>query len=773
MTVSSQVSSVSYLGDGVTTLLPVPYYFLEQEHLTVTRVNLDTTTQTLILGSDYSVAGAGNQAGGSVTMFVAPASGVQIIIDRTVPATQETDYVANDPFPAESHERALDKLTMLVQQNVAGLGRALLRPIGKSYYDAEGRQIKNLADPTDDQDAATLRWATDFIASILATGQGPINNAANVIFAGANGFIGVAQDLANKLDPQKGSRMLGHDGWTVGEHLAGLKYPGQFASIKDWAASGGNLGIVGGTYICSEQITFPSGAVVTTHGEVVLDFSAVTSAANFPDLATVCAGSLERYPLPKLTSASAGALTLTFASAHGLVAGDVFAIWNPADASYSPGHRPAYHDGEFCKVAAVVSSTQVILQSPLAATYVVANIDLYKLPAKSLTINGSLKVRGSDTVTSLTAFKGHQLMDCSIDGLSAICPIGIAAIELQQCLSVSGTVRAEQWALSGTGNDYGIVFSGCQDMQIDGFFAASRHAITTGGYGQVCDVVNRNIQMKGTAKTTFQGGVPAVNTHGNTEGFSFEGVSYGGVSLAGNFSKIKGTIFGGPNGVCVEFTELSGHDHDLSGCLMRTLGNPGAVLRGVVDLGGNTLPSKAGTLGGTIDCRGVRIIAPNSTRGFILRNTLSTASDIKLDLRDVAVEQLAASSISLIAGKTGGSNIATLLRHGFVDNTAATQSVSSVNEVKGAEANGKVILNTTTGVSSVSFPVAYPAGLFGGVAPNVVASISSAVIGTKGISYSCAAQSDTGFTATISTVDGTNFASAVAVTFGYTAKSNK
>lgn len=157
MTVSSQVSSVSYLGDGVTTLLPVPYYFLEQTHLLVTRVNLDASTSTLILGSDYSVSGAGNQAGGSITMFVAPAIGVQIIIDRAVPATQETDYVPNDPFPAESHERALDKLTMLVQQNANSLARALLRPVGKIFYDAEGRQIKNLADAVDPTDATNRR----------------------------------------------------------------------------------------------------------------------------------------------------------------------------------------------------------------------------------------------------------------------------------------------------------------------------------------------------------------------------------------------------------------------------------------------------------------------------------------------------------------------------------------------------------------------------------------------------------------------------------------
>ena len=168
MTVSSQTSSVSYLGDGVTTLLQVPYYFLEQTDLVVTRVNADTSTTTLILGSDFSVSGAGVQAGGEVTMFVAPVVGVQILINRVVPVTQETDYVANDPFPAESHERALDKLTMLCQQAFSYLARALLKPVGKNYYDAGNSQIKNLGDGVEDPDAVNIRTMRDYVDAAIA-----------------------------------------------------------------------------------------------------------------------------------------------------------------------------------------------------------------------------------------------------------------------------------------------------------------------------------------------------------------------------------------------------------------------------------------------------------------------------------------------------------------------------------------------------------------------------------------------------------------------------
>ena len=50
-----------------------------------------------------------------MTFVTAPASGVTVIIKRNLTLTQGTDYVANDPFPAESHEEALDRLTFITQ----------------------------------------------------------------------------------------------------------------------------------------------------------------------------------------------------------------------------------------------------------------------------------------------------------------------------------------------------------------------------------------------------------------------------------------------------------------------------------------------------------------------------------------------------------------------------------------------------------------------------------------------------------------------------------
>ena len=57
-------------------------------------------------------------------MVTAPAAGTTLVIRRNTALTQETDYVANDPFPAETHEDALDKLNMQTQELQEQLDRS-------------------------------------------------------------------------------------------------------------------------------------------------------------------------------------------------------------------------------------------------------------------------------------------------------------------------------------------------------------------------------------------------------------------------------------------------------------------------------------------------------------------------------------------------------------------------------------------------------------------------------------------------------------------------
>lgn len=126
MTVSNSTSRADYTGNGVTVAFTIPFYFLDTSHVKVVRRTLSTgAEQTLGLTTDYTVAGAGVSTGGTLTMLTAPTVDQKITVLRNVPSSQLTHYVENDPFPAASHETALDKTTMLLQQVAEAAGRAL------------------------------------------------------------------------------------------------------------------------------------------------------------------------------------------------------------------------------------------------------------------------------------------------------------------------------------------------------------------------------------------------------------------------------------------------------------------------------------------------------------------------------------------------------------------------------------------------------------------------------------------------------------------------
>lgn len=134
MTISTTDWRIAYNGNDVTTVFSFPYRFLSNSHLFVIEVSADGTETTKEITTHYTVTGAGDDAGGSVTMLVAPATGVTLVIYRDTEVVQETDYVSGDPFPAESHETALDKLTMIMQEKTPGGGpgayRSIVIPIG-------------------------------------------------------------------------------------------------------------------------------------------------------------------------------------------------------------------------------------------------------------------------------------------------------------------------------------------------------------------------------------------------------------------------------------------------------------------------------------------------------------------------------------------------------------------------------------------------------------------------------------------------------------------
>jgi len=129
MTVSTTTIKNSYSGNGSTTAFAYTFKVFASTELKV-YIRVDATgVETLKAegtgSTNYGVSGVGETGGGTVTFVTAPASGETVVIIRDTALTQLTDYQPADPFPADSHENALDKLTNIAQELSEEMDRTL------------------------------------------------------------------------------------------------------------------------------------------------------------------------------------------------------------------------------------------------------------------------------------------------------------------------------------------------------------------------------------------------------------------------------------------------------------------------------------------------------------------------------------------------------------------------------------------------------------------------------------------------------------------------
>lgn len=181
MSFTNQTKKNTYSGDGVTAAFAFSFPILTSTDLLVQIKDTNGTVTSKTITTHYTVSGTGNRTGftdytsGTVTFTAGniPAATDTVIIKRSVPSTQETDYTEKGSFPADTHERALDKLTMLhIQQSedidrsiktdsaVSGFDVTLPTPVADKYLkikdDASGFELTggtsiNLADDSTPQ----------------------------------------------------------------------------------------------------------------------------------------------------------------------------------------------------------------------------------------------------------------------------------------------------------------------------------------------------------------------------------------------------------------------------------------------------------------------------------------------------------------------------------------------------------------------------------------------------------------------------------------------
>lgn len=165
MTISITGPRVSYTGNGSTTVFSFPRQFFLSTDLDVYLVNTSTgVSVTQILGTHYSVSGAGSPSGGSITMVTAPPVGQTLVIVRDTPLTQGLDLDNVTALPMTSLEAALDRAMMTIDEvntkavkgpmnTASAFDYSLPTPVAKQY-------LRTKSDVTGLEWAAGQSWLT-------------------------------------------------------------------------------------------------------------------------------------------------------------------------------------------------------------------------------------------------------------------------------------------------------------------------------------------------------------------------------------------------------------------------------------------------------------------------------------------------------------------------------------------------------------------------------------------------------------------------------------
>lgn len=196
---------------------PIVYQENAQIKVATYVVATDTLT-TLVEGTDYTLAGTtvdGVISDGVVTkvdeLAVAEAvpTGTNLIIWRVTELDQPTSFTTGAAL--STHTKIADRHRRVDQELSEQIGRALQQPRHGVYYDGGSKQIKNVADPTDDQDVATKAYADTYAdaasasaAAALASEVAAAASEAAAAVSEANTFEYYQQTLSNYVSPDGG-----------------------------------------------------------------------------------------------------------------------------------------------------------------------------------------------------------------------------------------------------------------------------------------------------------------------------------------------------------------------------------------------------------------------------------------------------------------------------------------------------------------------------------------------------------------------------------------
>jgi hypothetical protein len=238
MTVQTEVNKIVQTADGIQSDFTFNFIVLDESHL---QVYLDQTLQT----SGYTVAGIGDQSGGSVSFAAPPADLLTVTLIRVVPLSQLTSYQEYDPFPAKTHEAALDALTMIGQQLQEQIDRALTADIGTDPdidYTFPPYNAGKALMWTETGDKG-IKNSTDNFNNIVSNATTQASNAATSASAAATSETNAAASETNAATSETNAAASEAKAQDWAEEDEDVEVETGKYSAKHWAAKSNAFGI--------------------------------------------------------------------------------------------------------------------------------------------------------------------------------------------------------------------------------------------------------------------------------------------------------------------------------------------------------------------------------------------------------------------------------------------------------------------------------------------------------------------------------------------------
>lgn len=203
MTVTQVAPLITYSIAGTSgETFAIPFEFSANSDIVAHTIDADGVPTLLAITTNYTLTGAGDNAGGELTAVGSFNAGETLRIERWTPIVQDSPLPISGPFLASTVEQMIDECVMMIQnlaQRLGGLDYSIGRGqyLGRSIadvnlWDALNDRIGNVADPTADQDAATKAFVASQInasnTELSAPTSDDIGKVLTAIAAGAGGF---------------------------------------------------------------------------------------------------------------------------------------------------------------------------------------------------------------------------------------------------------------------------------------------------------------------------------------------------------------------------------------------------------------------------------------------------------------------------------------------------------------------------------------------------------------------------------------------------------